>query len=125
MSTHSNETNTVKLMALLESVKPIFEDLGILIAGAKKLQSKYHHQLNYLYLYFQMEQKIVKGMPVTEKDLEHRVMSLCEVFTKLGEIMTQISSDEEERQLHLHAGTLEKLQEIAQRLSRVSGAVDV
>lgn len=119
MSAQTDDMSTVKLMTLLDSVKPVFDDLSTLIAGAKKLQSKYNAQLNYLHLYIKMDHSIKEDFPPTENDLEHRVMHLCEVFNKLGEVMTAISNDDEESQLHLHAGTLDKLQEISQRLSKL------
>lgn len=119
MNAKFDAPNTIKLTGLLESVKPIFNDLGRLINDSKKLQSKYAHQLNYLNLQFKMEQNNKKDKLVTEHDLERRVTHICDVFNRLREITTEISNNDEASQLYLEAGVLDKLQEISQRLSKL------
>jgi len=118
VNTQIDNPNAQKLMTLLEEVKPIFNELGKILADSKKLDSKYKHHLNHLNLYLKMD-NTKEHYLMTEAELEERVSHIGFVLEGIGKIMTEISKDREESTLYLNNGIIVKFQEIAQKLVRL------
>lgn len=119
MNIQSAETNTTQLMTLLEHVKPIFSELGKIISESKKLNSEFKNDLSQLNLNFKIDSSTKENTLMTEKEVEKKVNNIIFVFDRLGEIITNVSNDNEESKLFLETGIMDKLLNTSQRLSEL------
>lgn len=110
----TDNPNTQRLMLLLDAVKPLLNDLRIILTTSKSLHSKYQHELNHLNLYLKMSN--TKEPELSEKELDEWVNHIGSILERIGNIMVEISHDKEESTLYLETGIIRKLQEIAQKL---------
>ncbi|CDZ78228.1 hypothetical protein BN59_02536 [Legionella massiliensis] len=115
MNAQLDNTNTVRLITLIESVAPIFQQLGKVINESRKLESGYNERLHFLTLHFKMDQGKDSTL-IADNDIELKVRNICYYFEKVGEILDEISKNDEECRLIVQSGIMNKYKEISQKL---------